>query len=82
MGDALVDGDYEVEMFNDYFGELSVNGGEVKKTNGPSDDWRAEILRLKSGRNTIRLRTCAGSGGKWECAFALPASSPLRAQHK
>ena len=74
---APADGVYEVFSFNDYWGEVFVNGEKIGVFQGPEITPGRMKLNLRKGRNIIRHRTRSGSGGNWKCAFLLPSGSPL-----
>lgn len=69
------EGEYALEMHNDYYGELSVNDGEAVKTQGPFSGFETIRVMLRKGENRIRFRTRAGSGGKWTTGFRMPRNS-------
>ena len=60
-------------VYQDWFGELSVNGGKAMTFDGPCDneELRHVELVLKPGRNEIRMRVRAGSDGRWYLALGL-----------
>ena len=53
---------------NDYWGEVYLNGVPVCETRGDGDLY----LNLRSGDNTIRMRTRCGIAGLWYVSFRLP----------
>ena len=68
-------GEYELLRINDYFGEMSVNGGKAVSCKGPEElkmGYGATKVRLAAGENTIVFRTRAGLSGKWICGFRVP----------
>ena len=69
------DGEFPLEMHNDYFGELSVNGGDAVAMEGPWRGFEARLISLHKGENLIRFRTRSGSGGKWSVGFRMPRNS-------
>ena len=72
---APCDGEFPLEMHNDYYGELSVNGGDAVATEGPWRGFEVRPITLHKGVNHIRFRTRAGSGGRWTTGFRLPSGS-------
>lgn len=70
-------GRYRVFRHNDYYGEISVNGGKPMVVNGPFDGWIAMEIDLKAGKNDIRYRTRAGAGGMWTWGFGVPIGSDI-----
>ena len=70
-------GRFPVLWHNDYFGEISINGGEPKTVRGPWLGFERTTVDLEKGENTIEIKTRAGSGGKWTVGFQVPAASGL-----
>lgn len=56
---------------NDYHGALSVNGSPFEPFDGPFSGWEPTMIKLHAGRNELRYRTRAGSGGKWTWGFGI-----------
>lgn len=69
------DGEYSLEIHNDFYGELSVNGGEVEPTQGPWNGFDPKTVLLRKGANHIVFRTRSGCGGNWTVGFRMPRSS-------
>ena len=69
------DGEYSLEIHNDFYGELSVNGGEVEPTKGPWNGFDPKTVLLRKGVNHIVFRTRSGCGGNWTVGFRMPRSS-------
>jgi hypothetical protein len=69
------DGEFPLEMHNDYYGELSVNGGDAVAMEGPWRGFEARLISLHKGENLIRFRTRSGSGGKWSVGFRMPRNN-------
>ncbi len=74
---APADGEYDVFRYNDYWGEVFVNGESIGTFHGPEIFPALTRLRLRKGANVVRHRTRAGTGGAWKCGFLLPGNSPL-----
>ena len=68
-----------LEIHNDFFGELSVNGGPSVALKGPYVGYTPVNVQLQAGLNKIVFRTRSGSGGKWTTGFRLPGSGVARA---
>ena len=75
---APKDGEYTIFRYNDFWGEVFVNGEKIGSFQGPEIKPCVMKLKLRKGLNVIRHRTRAGSGGNWKCAFLLPVDSPLK----
>ncbi len=63
------DGEYPLEIHNDYYGKLSVNGGEEVDVEGPWLGFGRRDVTLRKGSNHITFRTRSGSGGNWTVGF-------------
>ena len=72
---APSDGEYSLEIHNDYYGRLSVNGGVEEVTDGPWKGFRRNAVALRKGANHIVFRTRSGMGGNWTVGFRMPRSS-------
>ena len=68
------DGEYPLGLHNDYFGEMSVNGGEFVATEGPWNGYETKPVNLRKGINHVCFRTRAGRGGQWTVGFRMPRS--------
>ena len=68
------DGEYPLELHNDYFGEMSVNGGEFVATEGPWNGYETKPVNLRKGINHVCFRTRSGRGGQWTVGFRMPRS--------
>ena len=69
------DGKFVLEMHNDYYGELSVNGGTAVATKGPYGGYAPHEVVLRKGANHVVFRTRSGSGGNWSVGFRMPGKS-------
>lgn len=74
---APKDGEYVMMRYNEYWGEIIVNGESLGEFNGPVTPTPIK-LKLKKGENTIIYRTRAGSGGVWKCGLLVHGDSPLK----
>jgi GH35 family endo-1,4-beta-xylanase len=74
---APKDGEYVLMRYNEYWGEIIVNGISLGEFNGPVTPTPI-TLKLKKGENTIIYRTRAGSGGVWKCGLLVHGDSPLK----
>ena len=72
-------GTFALDVHNDFFGELSVNGSPAVALKGPYAGYTPVNVRLQAGLNTIVFRTRSGSGGKWTTGFRLPSVGTARA---
>ena len=61
----------EIGEMNDWFGELTVNGGYIRSFSGTTDEWKRVKIQLKEGENTIEFKTRCGSSGNWWCSLML-----------
>lgn len=61
----------EIGEMNDWFGELTVNGGYIRSFSGTTDEWKRVNIQLKEGENTIEFKTRCGSSGNWWCSLML-----------
>ena len=75
---APKDGEYTIFRYNDFWGEVFVNGEKIGSFQGPEIKPCVMKLKLRKGLNVLRHRTRAGSGGNWKCAFLIPTDSPLK----
>ena len=74
---APADGEYVLMRYNEYWGEIIVNGESLGTFNGPVTPVPI-TLKLKKGENRIVYRTRAGSGGVWKCGLLIHGDSELR----
>ena len=74
---APLAGRFPILWHNDYFGEITVNGGEPKEVKGPWLGFERMYVDLNEGENIIEFKTRAGSGGVWTIGFQVPAASGL-----
>ena len=74
---APADGEYVLMRYNEYWGEIIVNGESLGSFNGPVTPTPI-TLKLKKGENRIVYRTRAGSGGVWKCGLLIHGDSELR----
>ena len=73
---APADGEYVMMRYNEYWGEIIVNGESLGAFNGPVTPTPI-TFKLKKGVNKIVYRTRAGSGGVWKCGLLIHGDSPL-----
>ena len=66
------DGEFSLEIHNDYWGEISLNGGAAEVTNGPWNGFDPKTVLLHKGVNHIVFRTRSGMGGNWTVGFRMP----------
>ena len=74
---ASSSGRFPIFWHNDYYGEISVNGGNAKEVEGPWFGFEKMYIDLNKGENAIEFKTRAGSGGKWTIGFQIPATVDL-----
>lgn len=73
---APSDGEYVLMRYNEYWGEIIVNGESLGAFDGPVTPTPI-TLKLKKGENRIVYRTRAGSGGVWKCGLLIHGDSSL-----
>ena len=71
-------GTYSLDVHNDYFGRLSVNGGPAIEIKGPWEGYTGIKVELKAGTNHVKFRTRSGLGGKWTVGFRVSHSDSLK----
>ena len=72
------EGNFALQMHNDYYGELSVNGSAAVETKGPCSGYEPHEVILRKGVNHVAFRTRSGSGGEWTVGFRMPQTSGVK----